>query len=79
MGRRQRNREPATAKIVSATHDGRGIAEGSADAAGANRGFGLFNIRERTGHFGGTLELMTLPKGGSRIALTIPQAGRKTA
>ena len=27
MGRRQRNREPATATIVSATHDGRGIAD----------------------------------------------------
>lgn len=27
MGRRRRNREPVTAKIVSATHDGRGIAD----------------------------------------------------
>ena len=27
MGRRSRNREPATARIVSATHDGRGIAD----------------------------------------------------
>jgi signal transduction histidine kinase len=34
--------------------------------------FGLFNIRERLGHFGGNMEIDSSPGSGSRFILTAP-------
>jgi len=43
----------------------------------AASGFGLFSIRERIGHLGGTVEIESSPGNGTRIRLTVP--GRITA
>ena len=41
-----------------------------------NKGFGLFNIRERLHHIGGSLEIKSKPGSGTRLALTTPLKGQ---
>ena len=35
-------------------------------------GLGLFTIRDRLGHFGGTLKIKTAPDEGTRVSITLP-------
>jgi len=42
-------------------------------------GFGLFSIRERLSHFGGTMEVRSALKRGARITLTAPLESAATA
>ena len=35
-------------------------------------GFGLFNIRERLGHYGGSLQVESKPGRGTQVTLTAP-------
>ncbi len=37
-----------------------------------NGGFGLFNVRERMGYFGGKVDILSEPGDGARIKLTMP-------
>ncbi len=45
------------------------------DAATGNNRFGLQNVRERLGFFGGTLGIESAPGEGTRLTLTIPLDG----
>jgi signal transduction histidine kinase len=38
----------------------------------AASGFGLFSIRERIGHLGGTVEIESRPGDGTRVQITVP-------
>jgi two-component system sensor histidine kinase DegS len=35
-------------------------------------GFGIFNIRERLKHFGGSVEIKSAPSQGTRVTLMVP-------
>ncbi|MDM7914870.1 MAG: sensor histidine kinase, partial [Candidatus Eisenbacteria bacterium] len=55
--------------VIEVADDGVGYDPGQA-ATGA--GFGLFSIRERLRHLGGSVEVRTGPGRGTRVALTVP-------
>jgi len=44
----------------------------AASRTGATAGFGLFSIRERLGHIGGSLEIQSTPGTGTRVIITAP-------
>ncbi|MFW6180748.1 MAG: MASE3 domain-containing protein [Spirochaetota bacterium] len=55
---------------------GVGFDPGGLDAANTSpRGFGLFGIRERLHHLGGTLEVRSAPGEGSMFTLVVPVRG----
>ena len=56
--------------------DGRGFAPGRIAEAAADddAGFGLFSIRERLRHLGGSLEVRSAPGEGAIVALLVPLA-----
>lgn len=43
-----------------------------AERSARQGGFGLFSIRERLRHFGGTMELESAPNQGTKVTLTVP-------
>ncbi len=47
---------------------GRGFARGGARLAG----FGLFSVREQVGHLGGTFEITSRPRHGTRARIAVP-------
>lgn len=58
---------------IEVEDDGVGIDAVVADShAGQNGGFGLFSIRERLAHVGGSLEIASGPGRGTRVVLTAP-------
>lgn len=66
-------------RLVKRCEDGRLIIEVDDDGVGydptqaaAGAGFGLFNIRERLRHLGGTIEVRTAPGAGTRATLCVP-------
>ena len=61
---------------VEVVDDGRGFDEREVDRT---RHFGLGVMRERISLAGGTLEIVQLPSGGSRVAATIPAKQRPEA
>jgi len=59
----------ATTLIVE--DEGAGF-EVDADNGAAATGFGLFSIEERVGHLGGTFDVDSAPRAGTRVSLLIP-------
>jgi two-component system sensor kinase len=66
----------ADALRLEVEDDGRGIAP--QDLAKA-RSLGLKGMRERIHHIGGTLEITTPPRGGTRVSLRVPLRARAAA
>ena len=56
--------------------NGRGIAPGVGVSA---RAFGLLGMRERALLLGGEIELVSVPRRGTTVSLTIPLANRRTS
>jgi signal transduction histidine kinase len=54
---------------VKVEDDGIGFETSKIDS---QKGFGLFNIRERLSHFGGHLQIESGPRGGTRITIVMP-------
>ncbi len=52
--------------------DGVGFAPQKNHRGAAGDGFGLFNIRERLSHLGGTLDIKSAPGSGTAVELTVP-------
>jgi len=61
---------------VEIEDDGRGI--GAEDLA-KSRSLGLKGMRERVAYYGGSLEVGSAPRGGTRLRLRVPLAGAATA
>lgn len=66
-------RRQATALHIAIQDNGRGF-DGEADMEGLtpSGGFGLFAIRERMRHLGGTIQIESVRPHGARIRLTVP-------
>jgi PAS domain S-box-containing protein len=69
--------------VITSSQDNRVLIEVSDDGIGFNAravldkrrkdgGFGLFSIRERLGHFGGTMQITSIAKRGAHITLAAP-------
>lgn len=62
--------------------DGKGICDNGADQGSGSEtrrgGFGLFNIRERLGYLGGTVQIASIPGKGTCVTLTAPLNHSKT-
>ncbi len=66
--------------LLTVEDDGRGFDPsrlGQSTRSG-NRGFGLFNIRERVEHLGGKVQIDSRPGNGTRIVLSAPLRQAKT-
>jgi two-component system sensor histidine kinase UhpB len=65
-----------TAVLLSIRDDGKGFRSRRASGRGTLRtGFGLVNMRERAAAIGGSVELHSLPRRGTRIEVRAPLAG----
>jgi two-component system sensor histidine kinase UhpB len=60
---------------VTVSDDGVGF-DPARIAASGNSGFGLFSVKERLTHIGGSVEIESRPDGGSRITLIMPKQQR---
>lgn len=59
--------------IIAVIDDGRGFDTGRIESVSEESGgFGLFNIRERTDHIGGSVSVHASPGSGSRVEITVP-------
>ncbi len=58
--------------LVTVEDDGRGMAEATADGAGAARGVGLVSVRERVTRAGGTVNVESLAGRGTRLTVELP-------
>lgn len=64
---------------LTVTDDGGGVDAARVDDAPARGNFGLAMMRERVEFVGGDLEIRNLPRGGARLAVTIPGGGMAIA
>jgi signal transduction histidine kinase len=67
-------REEAGQLVIQVSDMGRGFAPAGTDRS---QGFGLFNIRERLGLFGGRLKIDSKPGEGTQVTVTIPIKQKK--
>lgn len=58
--------------VLTVEDQGVGFDESALSAPGAEKGFGLFSVRDRTLRLGGTFELETAPGHGARVTITVP-------
>lgn len=59
---------------ITAEDDGIGFTPRQTDSGPADGGFGLFSIRERLTHLGGSIQIDSAPGKGARLKLRIPFA-----
>ncbi len=62
--------------------NGAGFNVRETEASGSRAGFGIFSIRERLGHLGGSVRITSAPGRGTRVELSMPlsaDGGRETA
>jgi PAS domain S-box-containing protein len=60
---------PSPVLYLSVSDDGRGAAAGELDHP---RSYGVMGMRERAGHWGGTLDIRSRPGQGTTVRLTMP-------
>ncbi|MCC6524240.1 MAG: PAS domain S-box protein [Polyangiaceae bacterium] len=58
--------------LVEVTDDGIGFVPAEVTSGATARGFGLFGVREHLGRLGGTLEIESAPRSGTRVRLQVP-------
>ena len=56
---------------VEVTDDGSGFRVNPPGVPTAEGGFGLFSIRERLRHFGGTIDITSTPGDGTRVLIKV--------
>jgi signal transduction histidine kinase len=63
---------PKKALTLAVRDDGRGFKAAAAGAPAGAKGFGLFSLRERVEEAGGALAIVSAPKKGATITVTVP-------
>ena len=59
---------------IVVSDEGAGFDTGKLNAAPADKGFGVFSIRERLDLLGGTMQVSSAPGAGTSVQLTVPRA-----
>lgn len=62
---------------LSVSDDGVGFPPDKSNSDSTDGGFGLFSIRERLMHLGGSIRIDSSPKQGARVTLSIPVTSGK--
>jgi signal transduction histidine kinase len=63
---------------ITVEDDGVGFDIPEANQLGSVKGFGLFSIRERLRHLGGSFQIQSGPRGGTLITLLVPTEQRES-